>query len=291
MEATKLQNTNTFKVVGRLIKADVRLGTSTKSGQPYVSATATVQSVIRGTNCEFEIDFYSSQMTSAGKVSALYTSYTKMAELEGKKVEITGSIRENRYFSSTLNQIISAQELAGRFIKGVAESAQDDAKWEMSGFVAKTLVEKVNKKEEVYRYDLTLAQANYSGSAISMFVLHVDPSRRDIIKGVEGYEAGQTVKLNGSLNFKVETVTSEAKNEGGFGEPVVRTYTNRTKNFFIEGGSAPITDETKYDGATISDLISGYKARDVELSEKAKSAAPAAVESTPTVTRKQTSLI
>ena len=209
-------------------------------------------------------------MTSAGKVSALYTSYTKMAELEGKKVEITGSIRENRYFSSTLNQIISAQELAGRFIKGVAESAQDDAKWEMSSFIVKTLVEKVNKKEEVYRYDLTLAQANYSGSAISMFVLHVDPSRRDIIKGVEGYEAGQTVRLNGSLIFKVETVTSEAKNEGG---------------------SAPITDETKYDGATISDLISGYKARDVELSEKGKSAAPAAVESTPTVTRKQTSLI
>ena len=92
MEATKLQNTNTFKVVGRLIKADVKLGTSTKSGQPYVSATATVQSVIHGTNCEFEIDFYSSQMTSAGKVSALYTSYTKMAELEGKKVVEEGII-------------------------------------------------------------------------------------------------------------------------------------------------------------------------------------------------------
>ena len=291
MEETKLQHVNTFKVVGRLVKADVKLGTSTKNGQPYVSATATVQSVINGETKEFEIDFYSSQMTGAGKVSALYTSYSKMAELEGKKVEITGSIRENRYFSSNLNQIVSAQELAGRFIKGVAESAADDAKWEMSGFIVKTLQEKVNKKEEVYRYDLTIAQANYSGSAISMFVLHVDPSRRDIITGVEGYEVGQTVRLNGALNFKVETVTSESKNEGGFGQGVIKTYTNRTKNFFIEGGSAPIKDETKYDGAVISDLISAYKARDVELADKGRSSNSTPVESTPTITKKQTSLI
>lgn len=291
MEATKFQNTNTFKVVGKLVKADVKLGTSTKNGQPYVAATATVNSTINGMNCEYEIDFYASQLTSTGKVSALYTSYSKMNELEGKKVEITGNIRENRYFSNNLNQIISSQELAGRFIKGVAESSQDDAKWEMSGFVAKTLIEKVNKQEEVYRYDLTLAQTNYSGSSLSMFTLHIDPAYREIVSGVEKYEVGQTVHLNGNLVFKVETVTQEAKNEGGFGEAVVRTFTNRQKNFFITGGSAPINDDTKYDGATISDLISIYKARDTELMEKSKNNAPAAVEVTPTITKKQTSLI
>lgn len=290
MEETKLQRTNSFKVVGRLIHADVKLGNSTKNGQPYVSATATVQSVIDGINCEFEIDFYASQMTGAGKISALYTQYTKLGELEGRKVEITGSIRENRYFSSTLNQMISAQELAGRFVKGVAESVADEGTWEMSGFVAKTLVERTNKREEVYRYDLTLAQSNYSGSAISMYVLHVDPSRRDIIAGVEAYEVGQTVKLNGNLIFKVETTTKETK-EGGFGKGVVRTYTNRQKNFFIEGGSDPIKDESKYDGGTISELISAYKARDVELSEKGKSKSAPAAEEAPIVTKKQTSLI
>lgn len=291
MEATKFQNTNTFKIVGKLVKADVRLGNSTKNGQPYAAATATVTSVINGVNCEYEIDFYASQLTSTGKVSALYTSYSKMNELEGKKVEITGNIRENRYFSNSLNQIVSSQELAGRFIKGVAESSQDDAKWEMSGFVAKTLIEKVNKKEEVYRYDLTLAQTNYSGSSLSMFTLHIDPSCREIVSGVEKYEVGQTVHLNGNLIFKVETVTQEAKNEGGFGEAVVRTFTNRQKSFFITGGSAPITDDTKYDGTTISDLISIYKSRDTELMEKGKNNTAAAVEVTPTITKKQTSLI
>ena len=123
-----------------------------------------------------------------------------------------------------------------------------------------------------------------------MFSLRVDTSCRDIINGVGGYEVGQTVRLNGCLVFKVETVTSESKNEGGFGQGVVRTYTNKQKNFFIEGGTAPITDETKFDSLTISDLISAYKARDVELSEKGKNK-EVAVETTSTITKKQTSLI
>lgn len=290
MEETKLQHVNTFKIVGRLVKAEVKLDTSSKTGQPYCSATATIQSIINGINCEYEVNFYASQMTGAGKVSTLYTAYSKMNELEGHKVEISGSIRENRYFSTTLNQLVSTQELAGRFIKGVSETVSDDATWEMSGFIAKNLIEKKNKQGEVYRYDLTLGGVGYNGSVLSLFTLHVDPSRRDIINGVDNYEVGQTVRLNGSLVFKVETVTSESKNEGGFGQGVVRTYTNKQKNFFIEGGSAPITDETKFDSLTISDLISAYKARDVELSEKSKGK-EVAVESTATITKKQTSLI
>lgn len=291
MEETKLQNTNTFKVVGRLLSADVKEGIS-KSGSAYVSATATVQSVIGGVNNEFEIDFYSSKTTSAGKESNLAKSYLKMNELIGKKVEITGSLRENRYFSKNLNQIISAQELAGRFVKGVAETTVDDARWEIGGFVAKTLNERKNKKGEVYRYDVSVAQTNYSGTNLSMYTLHVDPSRREIIKGVENYNVGDTIRLNGVLNFLVETKTTEVNNDGGFGDPVVRTYTNRQKNFYIEGGSAPITDNSKYDGQTIHDLIDGYKARDVELSSDAKNSFnEVATETTPTITKRQTSLI
>lgn len=290
MEETKLQHVNTFKVVGRLVKADIRTGTSTKNGQAYVSVTATVQSMINGVNNEFEIDFYSSQMTGAGKPSALYTTYSKMNELEGKKVEITGSIRENRYFSTNLGLLVSSQELAGRFVKGVAETSADDAKWEMSGFVVKTLVEKVNKKDELYRYDLTIAQSNYGGTGISMYTLHVDPARRDIVNGVNSYEVGNTVKLNGALCFKVETVTAKSEHEGGFGEAVTKTYTNRQKNFYIEGGSAPINDETKYDSMSIRDFIEGYKAHDVELSSKGKSSA-SPVENAAPVSKKQTSLI
>lgn len=63
-----------------------------------------------------------------------------------------------------------------------------------------------------------------------MFVLHVDPSDRELVNAVSAYEVGQTVQINGTLNFKVETVTAERKSEGGFGTGVTRTYTNRQRS-------------------------------------------------------------
>ena len=288
----KLFRTNTFKVVGRLLNTDVRTGTLKSNGQEYISIDVTVQSTIGGKNNEFEISLFANKLTKDGKPSQLYTSYSKLPELVNKKVEISGDIRENRYFSSNLNQIISAQQLNGRWVRGVADSSADEATYELGGFIVKSLVERQNKAGEVYRYDLTIAQSNYAGNGLSMYTLHVDPSRRDILAGVEGYNVGDTVRLNGNLNFTVETVTAASNNDGGFGEPVTRTYTNKQKNFFIEGGSAPIQDDTAYDNVTIKTLIDAYKANDVALTAKGStstSAAPA-VKDAP-VTRRQTSLI
>jgi hypothetical protein len=251
----KLFRTNTFKVVGRLLNTDVRTGTLKSNGQEYISIDVTVQSTIGGKNNEFEISLFANKLTKDGKPSQLYTSYSKLPELVNKKVEISGDIRENRYFSSNLNQIISTQQLNGRWVRGVADSSADEATYELGGFIVKSLVERQNKAGEVYRYDLTIAQSNYAGNGLSRYTLHVDPSRRDILAGVEGYNVGDTVRLNGSLNFTVETVTAASNNDGGFGEPVTRTYTNRQRSFFIEGGSAPIQDDTAYDNVTIKTLI------------------------------------
>ena len=288
----KLFRTNTFKVVGRLLNTDVRTGTLKSNGQEYISIDVTVQSTIGGKNNEFEISLFANKLTKDGKPSQLYTSYSKLPELVNKKVEISGDIRENRYFSSNLNQIISTQQLNGRWVRGVADSSTDEATYELGGFIVKSLVERQNKAGEVYRYDLTIAQSNYAGNGLSMYTLHVDPSRRDILAGVEGYNVGDTVRLNGNLNFTVETVTAASNNDGGFGEPVTRTYTNKQKNFFIEGGSAPIQDDTAYDNVTIKTLIDAYKANDVALTAKGSTSTSAApvVEDAP-VTRRQTSLI
>ena len=74
MEETKMQHVNTFKVIGKLVKADVKLGTSTKTGQPYASVKTFVQSVINGETKEFEIDFYSSLSRTAVTVRNMVPS-------------------------------------------------------------------------------------------------------------------------------------------------------------------------------------------------------------------------
>jgi hypothetical protein len=287
----KLLRENSFRIVGKLVATEINYGVRKDNGQEYVSATATINSVIEGTPCEYEVSFFASKLTKDGKESQLFVSYSKLNELEGKKVDISGEIRENRYWSSNLGQMISAQQLSGRFVRGVAESTADLASFTLGGFIVKTPVEKTNKNGDVYRYDVTLGQSNFKGDGMSMFVLHVNPAQREIIAGVEGYEVGTTVKLNGTLKFVVEQVTVEDTNNA-FGAAVTKTFTNKQKNFYIEGGSNPIDDESAYTPEVIKNLIDAYKANDVKLANGAKdveSTAPATAAAP--VTKRQTSLI
>lgn len=282
---------NSFEVVGTLKDADVRTGVM-KSGQEYVSVNATVTSSIKGETNEFEIRFFSSKVTKDGKESQLYKTYSDMKNYIGKRISVNGDIRENRYKSTRTNQMVSSQQLNGRFVRPANDSLADKGTFELGGFIVKSPVEKTNKDGEVYRYDVVLGQSNYTGNGMSMFTLNIDPSDRPIIAGVEGYDIGCTVKLNGELHFVNTTIIREDENSG-FGEATVRTYTSKSHNFFIKGGSNPIDDDTSYTDEAIKKFINDYKARDVELSGGEMSTTPAApaTESKPKVTRRQASLI
>lgn len=292
----KLLRENSIKIVGKLTDAQATTGNRKDNGQGYISVDATIESVINGVTNEYKVNFYASQLTKDNKPSKLYESYSKLPEMIGRKVEVDGEIRENRYWSANLNQLISTQLLAGKFVKGVVESAVDTATFVIGGFLVKTPVEKRNKKDEVYRYDVTLGQSNYAGNGMSMITLHINPNDRQVVSGVESlYNVGDTVQFTGSLVFKTEIVTVEDENTA-FGAPVTKTYTNRQSNFYIEGGSNPIADDRAYSSDVISTLINAYKAHDVELQNAAVSKAPAAntapvSNAAPTVTKRQTSLI
>lgn len=287
----KLLRENSFRIVGTLTNVDSTIGNRKDNGQEYISVNITVNSVIEGVPCEYEISLFSSKFTKDDKESQLFISYSKLGELKGKKVDVSGEIRENRYWSTNLGQMVSAQQLSGRFVRGVADSTADVATYTLGGFIVKTPVERTNKNGEVYRYDVTVGQSNYKGDNMSMFILHIDPNQREILAGVEGYEVGTTVKLNGVLNFKVEQVTVE-DNNNAFGSSVTRTFTNRQKNFYIEGGSNPIDDDSAYSQDVIKELINAYKAHDLVLSSGAKSDNEGAAGSAAApVTKRQTSLI
>ena len=287
--------TNTFKVVGQLTQVDLKEGFRT-NGDSYISGKITIVSSIGGSNKTYEVALYANKMTAQKKENQLYISYTKLNELLNKKIEVTGEIRESRFYSSNGEQMVSSQQLSGRFVHGVAAATPDEGSFELGGFVVEELKEKTNKDGEVYRYDLTLGQVNYNGTSMQRFVVHVDPSDFEIVKGAKEYKVGQTVSINGDLDFVVEEKTVAVNREGGFGEAVTRTYINKTHCYYIKGGSAPITnvENGAYPNDLIRSLVSTYKARDVELMAKAKNSGAdtnaAATEETRLVSR-QTSLI
>lgn len=289
-----LFNENSFKVVGRLASAEVKLGNRVENGGSYVSVEAIVNSVIEGEDNEYPVTFFANEQTKEGKHSKLYDTYAKLPELIGKKVEITGSIRENRFWSTGANQLVSSQQLSGMWVKGVVETTPDMGTFSLGGFLGRAVQEKRNKNDEVYRYDVVIGQSNYKGDNMSMFIVHINPNDREVLSGVQSlYEVGDTFKIEGDLRFivKEEVVTEET----GFGKPITKTYKNKQKNFYVTSGSNPIVEEGKaYDVEVVKALKAAYDARDVELMNSQKTvekSAPAPVAAATTVTRRQASLI
>ena len=292
---TNLLRENSFKIIGNLTKADVTTGIA-KNGKAFVSVNAEVQSQYNGYTHEFtKIKFFAFELTKNGEKNKLYESYIGLDKMIGNKVEIDGEIRENRYFSPNLNQIVSSQEFSAKFVKSVSNATQDTGTFTLGGFLVKTPVEKVNKDGDVYRYEVSIGQANYNGTMASMFNLHIDPNRRDVLSSVESlYAVGDTVQLGGSLDFRVENVMIESK-ETAFGTPVTRMISRKQSNFYIESGLNPITDETAYSMEKIQELINAYKANDVTIQQEATSKASSTPAPTmnvaPTVTKRQASLL
>ena len=288
--ANNLVMNNSFNVVGRLTSADVKIGNRASDGAGYVSVDAVVTSVINGQTNEFPISFFANELTQDKKPSKLYETYSKMEGLVGKKVAINGSIRESRFWSANNNQLVSGQQLSGKFVKTEVETTPDVATFEIGGFLGSALVEKRNTQDEVYRYDVVVGQSNFNGDNMSRFVFHVDPTNRDVINGLESYATGDTVVLQGSLNFISETKTRTE--EVGFGKPIVKTYTNRQKNYYIESGLPAITDDSAYTLETIKTLKAAYDAKGIEIMNAQKNTektTPVAA-ATP-ITKRQASLI
>lgn len=286
---------NSFKLIGTVEEVEMERKVRKTDGKAYVSGTAKVSAVINNENCEYDVSFYANEMTAENKPSQLYKTYSELDQFIGKKVEISGSIRENRFFSAKGGAMVSAQVLDGRFVKGVSSNTVDEATWELGGFVVSTLVEKKNKDNEIYRYDLMVAQPNYKEDNISIFTVHANPEQTNIIKGLQSYQASDTIILKGIMPFIITEETVEMS-DGGFGDPIVKTYKNKQKNWFVTGGSKPMEGEAAYTSEAIQDFISAYKSRDVQLTEEAANKttnteveAPVAVQHKPTT--RQTSLI
>ena len=287
-----LIKTNSIEIIGTLTKVNTRRGTD-KTGHDYASVEATIATSQNGITCEYPVNFYSKSVTIDNEENKLYSIYCNMEKWLNKKVSLTGRMRENRYFSTKRKQMVSVQLIEGGFIKTVAENSTDCAKFTIAGVMLDELTEKTTKEGKIYRYDLRIGQANYAEDKLSVFTLHVNPDRTDIISGVKNnYRIGDTIELRGTLLFKVETVTVVGDDQA-FGAPVIKNFTNRQNNFFIESGSQPIKDETRYDATLVRNLASAYHDRDKEIQANAESKMTNAIEApkVETVTNRQTSLI
>ena len=151
----------------------------------------------------------------------------------------------------------------------------------------------MNKAGECYRYDIAIGQSNYNGDNMSIYTCHIKPEDREILKFFQDTEIGTTLRITGDLMFTVTTVSVEDTNTA-VGKPLIRTFTNRQSNYYINGVSNPITDETAYNGEIVSTLVEAYKEGGLAIEARARDNSSPSVSPAPAaapVVKKQTSLI
>ena len=303
-----LSRTNDVEIIGRLTDVEVRNDEFPSNHHKYVEVSANIRSHINGRDMVFPVRFFSSDTKADGSESKMYKSYlTIKPQLEGKTVRVIGGLSENRFYSAKDSQIHNSIRLAGRFISGRPDSEPHKATFEVSGVLISSPTEKRAKVKnadgsvsqgEVYRYDVQLGQSNYKEDNMEVFTFNIRPTDMAIKKGFDDkIQVGTSITLIGDLEFTEEVVTKEDDSTNVFfGEPVVKTYTNRTHNMFIRTATG-VAEGEEYSADVLKSLIAAYKASDKEVEAKGKekagrrSEAESAADSTPKITSRQASLL
>lgn len=290
----KKEQINKFKVTGtlvenKLVEKVAKSGANT--GKAYITGDIVIKSMLDNEENLIPIRLYAFEQTKDGKANQLFASYKDLANKLNRRITISGSFGENRFWSEKTGEIASQQVLNGRFINDASVSAPDEATYELSGFIARELVEKVNKEDEIYLYELVLGQCNYDDTSASQFKLHVRPDAASIADAVRSqYIVGSTVHIYGDIRYTTQTITREVT-DVAFGAPRANSFVVTNRAFFITSGENPVEGEGAY---TMEDIVRYKKAisaADIDLSRQAKAAAKPAAAAAKVAPKKGTSLL
>ena len=283
-----MEKINTVKIIGTLVEANLKEGMTKPSAErpsnKYINGDLVVKvcNPANGTEMMIDVPVFVSELKKDRTVSKVFTALQKIESEIGRRLEINAALSENKFYSDRNGAIIKTNRLRMAFysVLPVGDTKEDCATFSINGFIVEPLREKVNRDGALVCYELKLGQSDYSERKAEIYTITVDAnntSAADYIR--DNYQKGDTVTLNGFINYNVETVT--VKQEAEFGEPIVKTYQNTTKQFVCVSGKKELDG---YTDEVIANLITGAKEDDAEILNKAKNTA-SAFPSTPVSTQ------
>ena len=206
-----------------------------------------------------------------------YVSIAASDEAHADKVRITnGDIRMNEYYGRNGN-LVSFPRINASFVQRVRETEEflPKAEFTCTAVVLQQDYELDKDQNETGRYLLKTAIVQY-GDRLDVVPFIVE-SKKAINYISSNWESGNTVRINGKLNFSFKVIR-EVK-ESAFGDPVVNERTISTSELIVTGGSDPIEGEGSYSSEDIQAGLAKRMANLETLKNKAntkKAPAPAA---------------
>ena len=260
---------NKVRVVGVLEEVELKRDVSRSNNENYIAGSFVVKSDLEGGEQLTEFTLFAFQFTKEGKKNSFYETYDTLEDRVGERIAVDGEIEENRFYSDNNDTLISQARNRAKFINKPKKEDEDQATFVFGGYVVKPLTERLNKNEEIIHYEITLGQADYSGSKPIYITFAVDADRSKAIRFMENeYEVGETVRVDGDVEVVHEQ--NEVVEENAFGEDNVRVFDNYFKSYKITGGSAPL-EKGSYEEDYILDLAQSYKDIGAKLKEQSSS--------------------
>lgn len=260
-----IQSENIVKIEGILAETDLEERPFLKDGKQVEAIGGSITIRVNQKIGEKEVisdvpvHMFATKLTKKGTPNPAYESiknvkdnYISIAasdEKQADKVRITnGDIRMNEYYGRNGN-LVSFPRINSSFVQRVRESEEFSPKAEFTctAVVLQQDYELDREQKETGRYLLKTAIVQY-GDRLDVVPFIVE-SKKAINYISTNWESGNTVRINGKLNFSFKTI-KEVK-EGAFGDPIVNERTISTSELIVTGGSDPIEGEGSYSSEDI----------------------------------------
>lgn len=277
---------NSVKIEGILSEIDLEAGTYVKDGKTFEkvggSIKVRVTQTLNGQEVELDIPvfMFANKLTNKGTTNPAYESISRvMNEFKSiaavgidaaDRIRITGAnIRMNEYYGQNGN-LNSYPRINASFVTKVTDLTKYSPEATFSAIFAIGNMGYETDKDGVEienRFKIRGIMPQYGGTVDVIDFFATTPN---VISAVSSYwEQGDTVKINGKLNFTSRT--EEKVVEVDFGEPRVEKKTVSVSELIITGGSqTPLEGDFAFDMEEIQAALEARQARLAEMKEKAK---------------------
>ena len=277
---------NSVKIEGILSEIDLEAGSYVKDGKTVEkiggSIKVRVNQMLNGEETELDIPvfMFANKMTNKGTPNPAYASiervmneYSSIAAVgmdAADRVRITGAnIRMNEYYGQNGN-LNSYPRINASFVTKITDMSKYAPEATFSAIFAIGNMAYETDKDGVEvsnRFKIRGIMPQYGGAVDVIDFFATTPN---VIDAVSSYwEQGDTVKVNGKLNFTSRT--EETVTQVDFGEPRIEKKTISVSELIITGGSqTPLDGDFAFDSDEIKAALEARQARLAELKEKQK---------------------
>lgn len=277
---------NSVKIEGILSEIDLETGSYMKDGKSVDkiggSIKVRVTQTLNGEETELDIPVYlfANKLTNKGAANPAYASiervmneYKSIAAVgidAADRIRITGAqIRMNEYYGQNGN-LNSYPRINASFVTKITDMSKYAPEATFSAIFAIGSMGYETDKDGVEipnRYKIRGIMPQYGGSVDVIDFFATSPNVIDAVSSYWGQ--GDTVKINGKLNFTSKT--EEKMVEVDFGEPRIERKTVSVSELIITGGSqTPLEGDFAFDMDEIHNALEDRQARLAELKAKQK---------------------